>query len=104
MQHYGYAAQSLDKEPTAWQFVSALLGNLPTMVDNMLRLLKSTHKIEQHLSGKKRLDPQTAQHDNLMLNPAAWKFYPEIDIPDVPRPPLPVLSETRRSSLRELSG
>lgn len=104
MQQYGYAPQVLESEPSIWQFAAALLRNLPTMTDNMLRLLWSTHKIERHLKGKKRLDPQTAQRENLMLNPQAWKYYPEIDIPVVPCPPLPLLSEVRSPSVHELPG
>lgn len=98
MERYDYPSQSLGKEPALWRCLATLLGNVPTMTASMLRLLRVNHAIVQHLKGKARLDPQIAQRDNLMLNPDAWRYYPEIDIPEVPRPPLPLLSDGHRQS------
>ncbi|HNF96277.1 MAG TPA: sulfotransferase [Pseudomonadota bacterium] len=89
MQRYDYPTQTSAKKTGLLRCLATLIGSVPTMTESMLRLLWVNHKIVQHLQGKHRLDPQIAQRDNLMLNPAAWRYYPEIDIPEVPRPLLP---------------
>lgn len=85
MERYGYKQRVCEKEPSVWQCVLTLLADIPAQLRSLFRLLSINRRMVQHLKGRKRFDPQTAQEANLMLNPQAWRHYPQIDIPEVPR-------------------
>ena len=85
MQHYGYAPAKLSPEPGHLQRFAAVLADLPGLGAAIYRLYALKFKLDRHFQNKQQLDPQQGMEENLRLNPAAWRYYPEFAIPSVPQ-------------------
>ena len=92
MIRYGYESKWLEQEPTLWEYLRALLGDVAGIAEATYRLLAMKRLIDRHFQGKELLDPQRGMEENLQLNPAAWRYYPSFEMPQVPR--LPVREES----------
>ena len=92
MIRYGYESKWLEQEPTLWEYLRALLGDVAGIAEATYRLLAMKRLIDRHFQGKALLDPQRGMEENLQLNPAAWRYYPSFEMPQVPR--LPVREES----------
>ena len=85
MQHYGYAPAELAPEPGHLQRLLALLRDVPGLCAATYRLFALKRKLDRHFQDRERLDAQKGMEENLRLNPAAWRYYPEFAIPPVPQ-------------------
>ena len=86
MERYGYAPAPLPREPSALALPLAILRDVPGLVSGTFRLLAFKRKLDRHFQGIARLDPQKGMEENLRLNPAAWRYYPDFAMPPVPEP------------------
>lgn len=84
MERYGYPPALLAHEPGVFSLARALLRDVPGLVTATYRLLAFKRKLDRHFLGIRRLDPQKGMEENLRLNPAAWRYYPEFSMPHVP--------------------
>jgi hypothetical protein len=84
MQHYGYQTATLKQEPSLWDYVRAVAGDVRGMVEAAYRLLAMKQRLDRHMQGRKLLDPQREMEENLQLNPSAWRYYPEFVMPKLP--------------------
>jgi hypothetical protein len=85
MERYGYAIAELTQEPSVWDFVRALLRDVPGMAQFAYRFLTFKRRLYGHFEGRQRLDPQQGMEASININPAAWRYYPEFHMPQVPR-------------------
>jgi hypothetical protein len=95
MQRYGYAPATLPAEPSVWEYARALAGDARGMFASAYRLYGLNRLLDRHFQGIERLDPQRGLEENLKLNPAAWRYYPSFEMPQVP--PLPELDDAEGS-------
>lgn len=87
MERYGYKRAEMAEEPALWDYVQALSGDVKGMGEAAYRLLRMKRLLDRHFLGIERLDPQRGMEENVRLNPAAWRYYPSFEMPQVPRPP-----------------
>ncbi len=84
MERYGYLPARLPREPGPLALAAALARDVPGLVTGTYRLLSFKRKLDRHFQDKERLDAQRGMEENLRLNPAAWRYYPEFAMPPVP--------------------
>ncbi len=88
MTRYGYEPAVLVKEPSRWEYAWAFCKDIRGMAEAAYRLLSMKRLIDRHFQGRERLDPQRGMEENVQLNPAAWRNYPQFEMPQVPRAPV----------------
>ena len=84
MDRYGYPPARLVREPGPLALAAALARDVPGLITGTYRLLAFKRMLDRHFQDKERLDPQRGMEENLRLNPAAWRYYPEFAMPPVP--------------------
>jgi hypothetical protein len=87
MQRYGYKVSSLPQEPRLSEFAGAVLRDFPGIASTVYRMLSFKRKLDRHFNNQERLDPQEGMETNVRLNPSAWKYYPDFQMPQVPQLP-----------------
>lgn len=87
MERYGYERAEMAEEPALWDYARAIAGDVKGMGEAAYRLLRMKRLLDRHFWGIERLDPQRGMEENVRLNPAAWRYYPSFEMPQVPRPP-----------------
>lgn len=82
---YGYEPAQLAHEPGLLARVGAVLRDIPGMTEAVYRLLLLRGRLDGHFHGRRSLDPQRELLDSNNLNPAAWRHYPDFQMPQIPQ-------------------
>jgi hypothetical protein len=86
MARYGYAPAQLEREPSTLELCAALWRDLPGIVVTGTRFLSLWAKLNGHFSGRQPMSLDEGWAASLSMNPAAWRHYPNFEMPRVPTP------------------